>query len=109
MRKAFELAWTDACIFSKSVPKVQTVDDITFKKPVVIGSILFLSSDVVYTNSNTIQVRVHASTINPNNGVRDFTNDFYFKFKVDPSVKIKKVLPKTYAESIMYLDGKRHL
>ncbi|CAG2234294.1 ACOT9 [Mytilus edulis] len=47
MRKAFELAWTSAALYSKSRQvAITTVDDIVFRKPVEIGSLLFLSSEV---------------------------------------------------------------
>ena len=60
MRQAFELAWINASLFSKAIPKIETVDDITFKKPVLIGQLLLLSSQVVYTENKFIQVKVHA-------------------------------------------------
>lgn len=46
MRKAYELAWATACSFGGSRPYVVTVDDIMFQKPVEVGSLLFLSSQV---------------------------------------------------------------
>lgn len=112
MRQAFELAWTNACLYSKTTPRISVVDDISFRKPVVIGSLLFLSSQVVYTEGNFIQVKVHAQTVDPKTAHREVTNDFHFKFlAVGPSqdFKICQVIPKTYAESMMYIDGKRHM
>lgn len=46
MRKAFELGWANACLFSNSKPARIAVDDIVFRRSVDIGSLLFLSSDV---------------------------------------------------------------
>ena len=79
-----------------------------------IGSLLFLTSQIVYTESNQMQVRVHAETVdplNPNN--REISNDFYFIF-TSPisggnSESLPRVVPKTYAESMMYIDGMRHM
>ncbi|KAH3804896.1 hypothetical protein DPMN_133188 [Dreissena polymorpha] len=42
MRKAFELAYANACLHCKGRAKVLVVDDIAFKKSVEVGSFLFL-------------------------------------------------------------------
>ncbi|ESO86416.1 hypothetical protein LOTGIDRAFT_195153 [Lottia gigantea] len=107
MRIAFELAWANAALYSKSRPLVRIVDDIAFRKPVEIGSLLFLSSQVVYTEQSKMQVKVHAEVVVPESGSRETTNDFHFTFdsKCDD---LPQVIPKTYAESMLYLDGKRH-
>lgn len=81
MRQAYELAWVNACLYCKTTPQISVVDDISFKKPVLIGSLLFLTSQIVYTESNQMQVRVHAETVDPlNPSKREITNDFYFIF-----------------------------
>lgn len=108
MRQAFELAWTNACLFSKTTIRCSVVDNISFRKPVVIGSLLFLTSEIVYTESNQIQVKVLAQTVDPKTSHKETTNDFYFKFKVPSNHSIPQVWPKTYAESMMFIDGKRH-
>jgi acyl-coenzyme A thioesterase 9 len=116
MRQAYELAWVNACLYCKTTPKISVVDNISFKRPVLIGSLLFLTSQIVYTESNQMQVRVHAETVdplNPNN--REISNDFYFVFTSpisggsNNSESLPRVVPKTYAESMMYIDGMRHM
>lgn len=109
MRQAFEIAWANASLFIKSVPRIKVVDNISFKRPVLIGSLLFLSSQVVFTENNLVQVRVHAQTVNPTTNVMETTNDFYFKFSAPPTSDMPQVMPKSYAESMMYIDGKRHM
>jgi acyl-coenzyme A thioesterase 9 len=109
MRQAFEIAWTNASLYSKTVPRINVVDNISFKKPVLIGSLLFLSSQVVYTRDNLIQVRVHAQAVDPQTSEKVTTNDFYFIFSVPPGHALSQVVPKTYAESMMYIDGRRHM
>lgn len=64
---------------------------------------------MVYTEGNLIQVRVHAQTIDPKTNHQEASNDFYFKFMVPQGHSIPQVWPKTYAESMMYIDGKRHM
>jgi len=56
MRQAFELAWANACLYSQNRCVNIAVDDIVFKAPVSIGSFLFLSSQVCYTNDHRMQV-----------------------------------------------------
>ena len=109
MRQAFELAWTNACMYAKTTPKISVVDDISFKRPVLIGSLLFLSSEVVYVEKNFIQTKVLAQTVDPMTNIRETTNDFYFKFSVDPKINLPQVIPNSYAEAMMYIDGKRHM
>ena len=50
-----------------------------------------------------------AQTVDPMTNIRETTNDFYFKFSVDPKIKLPLVIPNSYAEAMMYIDGKRHL
>ncbi|XP_040600088.1 acyl-coenzyme A thioesterase 9, mitochondrial isoform X2 [Mesocricetus auratus] len=116
MRKAYELAWATACSFgslqfwafsiSGSRPFVVTVDDIMFQKPVEVGSLLFLSSQVCYTQNNYIQVRVHSEVASLETNEHMTTNVFHFTFMSEREVPL--VFPKTYGESMLYLDGHRH-
>ena len=46
MREAFELGWATTCVHTKSRPTIVCMDDINFRKPVEVGSLLYLSSQV---------------------------------------------------------------
>ncbi|XP_008987326.1 acyl-coenzyme A thioesterase 9, mitochondrial isoform X2 [Callithrix jacchus] len=106
MRKAYELAWATACSFGGSRPFVVAVDDIMFQKPVEVGSLLFLSSQVCFTQNNYIQVRVHSEVASLQEKTHTTTNVFHFTFMSEKEVPL--VFPKTYGESMLYLDGQRH-
>nr|KAF6434917.1 acyl-CoA thioesterase 9 [Rousettus aegyptiacus] len=106
MRKAYELAWATACSFGGSRPFVVAVDDIMFQKPVEVGSLLFLSSQVCFTQGNYIQVRVHSEVASLDNKEHTTTNIFHFTFMSEKDVPL--VFPRTYGESMLYLDGQRH-
>ncbi|NWR86776.1 ACOT9 thioesterase, partial [Furnarius figulus] len=106
MRKAFELGWATACSYGSPRPFIVSVDDIMFQKPVEIGSLLLLSAQVCYTEKNYIQVRVHSEVYDANTGEHHTTNIFHFTFTSENEVP--RVVPKTYGESMLYLDGKRH-
>uniref|UniRef100_A0A665WDS7 HotDog ACOT-type domain-containing protein n=1 Tax=Echeneis naucrates TaxID=173247 RepID=A0A665WDS7_ECHNA len=106
MRKAYELGWANACSFGGRRPNLVAVDDILFQRPVDIGSLLLLSSQVCYTEGNYIQVRVHSEVFNPLTRQHNTTNVFHFTFSSDHEVP--NIVPQTYGESMLYLDGKRH-
>ncbi|XP_015264356.1 PREDICTED: acyl-coenzyme A thioesterase 9, mitochondrial [Gekko japonicus] len=106
MRKAYELGWATACSYGSSRPYVIAVDDIMFQRPVEIGSLLLFSSQVCYTEENFIQVRVHSEVYNPDTRQHHTTNVFHFTFMSEN--QIPQIIPKTYGESMLYLDGKRH-
>ncbi|XP_007955560.1 acyl-coenzyme A thioesterase 9, mitochondrial [Orycteropus afer afer] len=106
MRKAYELGWATACSFGGSRPFVVAVDDIMFQKPVEIGSLLFLSSQVCFTQDKYIQVRVHSEVASLQSKEHMTTNVFHFTFMSEKEVPL--VFPKTYGESMLYLDGQRH-
>ncbi|XP_060090061.1 acyl-coenzyme A thioesterase 9, mitochondrial isoform X2 [Heteronotia binoei] len=106
MRKAYELGWATACSYGSSRPYVIAVDDIMFQRPVEIGSLLLFSSQVCYTEENFIQVRVHSEVYNTNTRQHHTTNVFHFTFMSEN--QIPQIVPKTYGESMLYLDGKRH-
>jgi acyl-coenzyme A thioesterase 9 len=108
MRQGFELGWVNACMFSGSLVDISVVDDITFRRPVIIGSLLFLSSQVVYTQGNSILVKVYAEAVEPLTKNRYVTNEFYFKFTASTKTTVPRVIPKSYSEAMIYLDGKRH-
>ncbi|NWI85148.1 ACOT9 thioesterase, partial [Pitta sordida] len=106
MRKAFELGWATACSYGGSRPFIVSVDDIMFQKPVEIGSLLLLSAQVCYTEKNYIQIRVHSEVYDANTREHHTTNIFHFTFMSENEVP--RVVPNTYGESMLYLDGKRH-
>ncbi|KAL8588437.1 hypothetical protein ACOMHN_024539 [Nucella lapillus] len=108
MRQAFELAWASAAFFCKSLPTIRVVDDIIFRKPVEIGSLLFYSSQVVYTEGSLMQVKVHAEVLDIMTKSRETTNEFYFVFDSNQP-DLPRVVPRTYAESMLYVDGMRHM
>ena len=106
MREAFELAWACACIFMQCNPHTHSISDIVFHRPVEIGSLLYLSSIVVYTSERHAQVRVVAEVYNVKKETFEATNTFYFLFSASKS--IRQIIPESYGEYILYLDGRRH-
>ena len=108
MRQSFELAWANAYVYAKEMPQIEFMDDILFQKPVEIGSLLYFNSQVCFTHHKYTQVRVSAEVVNPKTGELSVTNVFQYTFSYANSVDPAKIIPKTYHEAIMYLDGRRH-
>lgn len=106
MRKAAELAWANACVHCRRRPYFRAIDDIWFRRPVEIGSLLYLSSEIAYTEGDFMQIRVHAQVVNPKTQESDTTNVFHFT--LSGGGPVSPVMPKTYGESMLYLDGRRH-
>lgn len=106
MRLAVELAWANSYVYCKSLPVLVHVDDILFRKPVEIGSLLYFSSQVVYTQGQFVMVRVSAEVVQAETGSHDLTNVFHFTLK---TAKVApEVIPRSYQEAMLYLDGRRH-
>ncbi|XP_066973614.1 acyl-coenzyme A thioesterase 9, mitochondrial-like isoform X2 [Macrobrachium rosenbergii] len=106
MREAFEFSWVNASLFSKQRPRILHIDDIMFRRPVEIGSLLYLSSQVVYSRENHIQISTKASVMDPATDIIHLTNIFHFTFQVEKPVPM--AIPRTYDEALMLLDGRRH-
>lgn len=106
MREAFELAWCNVFMNTGTRPVLLAVDEITFERPVEIGSVLASTNMITYSKGKYVQSRVLSEVINPVDGSRQTTNTFNFTF-VAPRGKVPEIYPKTYSEMMLYLTGKR--
>ncbi|KAF9352743.1 hypothetical protein BGX34_012003 [Mortierella sp. NVP85] len=109
MRLAYELAFCNASVFVASRPVFLALDEISFRKPVPIGTFLALDSQIVYAeggNHHSFQVMVKADVLDVSKNSRETTNTFWFTFR-DPVKGTPRIMPRTYAESMLYLEGKR--
>lgn len=109
MRLAYELAFSNASIFIASRPTLLALDEITFRRPVTIGSLLALDSQVVYAeggDSQSFQVMVKANVLDVEKRTKETANTFWFTF-TNPAKGTPRVIPRTYAESMLYIEGQR--
>lgn len=119
LRSTYELAFCCAANFAHSRPRFLSLDPSTFETPVPVGSVLYLSATVVYTNpeasgeSSTksasnrktrVLVRVNSYVRNVEHGERKPTGTFNYSFEVDQDIK---VMPRTYGEFMMWIDARR--
>ncbi|KAF6757787.1 Thioesterase/thiol ester dehydrase-isomerase [Ephemerocybe angulata] len=118
MRLAYELGFANASMFCRDSVRFLSLDGISFARPVPIGSILKLESMIMHTASNEeypalVHVGVRANVVDVKTGTEKTTNDFRFTWCQDspaqPSAPGRHVVPKTYAEAMLWLEGRRAL
>ncbi|KAF8731248.1 hypothetical protein AX14_004988 [Amanita brunnescens Koide BX004] len=119
MRLAYELGFSNASMCTRGPVRFLSLDGISFARPVAIGSILRLTSQILYTTSSeqfsTIaHVGVKANVVDVATGLEQTTNDFRFTWCQDHGTsmshqKPRKVVFKTYQEAMLWLEGKRAL
>lgn len=100
-----------------------SADPCTFLNPVPVGSVLYLTATIVYTDpplvdeqsvldsqpgkqsaKTRVSVRVDTKVRDVEHSNAKPTGRFHYTFIVDKDVR---VLPKSYQEHMMYLDGRR--
>ncbi|XP_050310009.1 acyl-coenzyme A thioesterase 10, mitochondrial-like isoform X4 [Anthonomus grandis grandis] len=106
MRQATELSWIAGYMFSKVRPRTRVISDIQFKNPIAVNSLIQMHATVVYTYRNFIQTVVFAQVYNPLSGLTSTTNAFHFTLEAQDFVP--SVVPQSYYETMLYVDGKRH-
>nr|CAD7432029.1 unnamed protein product [Timema monikensis] len=106
MRQAMELSWMTGYLYSKHRPKLCHISDISFHKPVNVGSLLRMHSNVAFTQQNYMQIVVFAEVFDASSGHPTTTNVFHYTYKV-PEV-VPDIIPNSYNEAMRYLEGRRH-
>lgn len=118
MRLAYELGFTNASMFTRGHVRFLSLDGISFARPVPIGGILRLRSCILHTASTPehpviVHVGVKANVVDVETGSEQTTNDFRFTWCQDPEEVTtsppRQVVPKTYKEAMLWLEGKRAL
>ncbi|KAI1760011.1 Thioesterase/thiol ester dehydrase-isomerase [Hypoxylon sp. FL1150] len=127
LKQTFELAFCCASSFAHARPTFISADPCTFRNPVPVGSVLYLTATVVYTDPPLLElseeesepqqkdskdpvtrlhVRVDSKVRDVEHGIAKPTGQFNYTFSVPKSVK---VLPHTYQEYMMYIDARRRV
>ncbi|KAJ7239970.1 Thioesterase/thiol ester dehydrase-isomerase [Mycena haematopus] len=118
MRLAYELGFSNSSLFMRGGHvRFLSLDGIAFAQPVPIGSILRLTSYVLHSTSSTefpliVHVAVTANVVDVQTGSESTTNEFRFTWcrdDLESSVPRRKIVPKTYKEAMLWLEGKRAL
>ena len=130
LKQTFELAFSCSAAFSHSRPTFVSLDPSTFDNPVPVGSVLYLTATVSYTdpplikasdlhndgtaprasneasNFTRVQVRVDSKVRNVEHGETKPTGQFNYTFLVERDIKI---MPQTYSEFMMWIDARRRV
>ena len=124
LKATFELAFCAAASFAHTRPTFVSLDPSTFQNPVPVGSVLYLTATITYTDPplvyaasderdatgesryTRIQVRVDSKVRDVEHGVARPTGQFNYTFTVDRDIK---VMPRTYSEFMMYIDARRRV
>lgn len=112
LKTTFELAFTCAASFSHTRPRFLNLDPSTFEEPVPVGSVLYVSAGVNYTEPDQvhggtrfqIMVRTHVRNVEHAENQRKNTGTFFYTFHVESDVSI---LPQTYGEFMRWVAGRR--
>ncbi|KAJ7656679.1 Thioesterase/thiol ester dehydrase-isomerase [Mycena rosella] len=116
MRLAYELGFSNSSLFMRGGHvRFLSLDGIAFAQPVPIGSILRLTSYILHSTSSAefpmiVHVAVTANVVDVETGNERTTNEFRFTWcRDDNPIASRKVVPKTYKEAMLWLEGKRAL
>ena len=118
MRRAFELAFSNAYVFGGSRPIFLEVDEVSFTSPVDVGDLLVFNSRVLYTEQeggqlsdyyenmssnqqqqpvSILHIEVEAWVTEPERASARMSNQFYFTFAIQKQVR--HVLPSNIDEA----------
>lgn len=125
LKQTFELAFCCVASFAHARPTFLSADPCTFRNPVPIGSVLYLTATVAYTDPplleedgseprqanldrplTRVHVRVDSRVRDVDHRVAKSTGQFNYTFSVPKDLK---VLPNTYEEYMVYTDAKRRV
>ncbi len=128
LKQTFELAFCCAAAFSHSRPTFVNLDPSTFDNPVPVGSVLYLTATVAYTDPPSVaktssgdgvgeiadggyevkytrvQIRVDSKVRNIEHGETKPTGQFNYTFTVERDIR---VMPRTYSEFMIWVDARR--
>lgn len=128
LKQTFELAFCCAAAFSHSRPTFVSLDPSTFENPVPVGSVLYLTATVAYTDPlliaaaprdggvkgtterddngkyTRVQIRIDSKVRNIEHGETKPTGQFNYTFTVEKDIG---VMPQTYSEFMIWIDARR--
>lgn len=106
MRQSYEISWMRAYLYCGHRPSCERCCDITFDKPLRVGSMIKMTSYIVYTEDNYMQIMTVAEVLDVSGDKAAMTtNTFYYTFSCQN--KVLKILPKSYQETMWYIHGRR--
>lgn len=105
MRKATEISYVTACIYSGEAPQIECIMDVGFFSTIGVDSFIKFTAYVVYTYKKYMQIMCTVNAINASNYEQSTTSAFHITVKAKSEVK--EVLPSTYQETLWYIGGRK--
>jgi len=130
LKQTFELAFCCCAAFTHCRPTFLSLDPNTFENPVPVGSVLYLTATVAYTDPpliasasaridgtpqttteenmpsayTRVQIRIDSKVRNIEHGETKPTGQFNYTFLVKKDIK---VMPLSYSEFMIWVDARR--
>lgn len=127
LKQTFELAFCCAASFSHCRPTFLSLDPSTFENPVPVGSVLYMTATVAYTDPplvttppagdggavvevgqeskyTRVQIRIDSKVRNVEHAETKPTGQFNYTFLVEKDIK---VMPRAYSEFMIWVDARR--
>lgn len=122
LRTTFELAYACAAAFTHASPRFVSLDSTTFRAPVPVGSVCYLTATVVHTVKVTkeddkdvftnnvkpgtlVQVRVDSTVKDLDHDTTTNTGQFTYSYFVED--EFFDVVPESYSEMMQFVEGRR--
>lgn len=112
MRQTMELAFCCCSAFAHIRPTFVSLDPSTFEAPVPVGSILYLTATVAYTEptesgvGSIVQVRVESRIRDVEHGMMVETGVFNYSFCVDKTLQVMRRSPLNPGSILNEADGR---
>ncbi|XP_069687646.1 acyl-coenzyme A thioesterase 10, mitochondrial-like [Periplaneta americana] len=105
LRHAVAVSWHAGRLYCKSNPQLIHVTAVHFRNSIHVGAIIKMLAQVVYTEGNYLQVAVFTDAYNSLSDEAVHSNSFNFTYVLDD--KVKSVVPYSYTDAMLYIDGRR--
>lgn len=109
MMHGFELAYAACNLFFGDKPQLVAIDEVHFLHPVAIGSIVRMDAIVCYKEQSRVIVRVEVRVIDPSSGNSNVTNYVWVTFHTYSGRRLPDLMPVSYEEAILMLEGRRKM
>ena len=91
--------------------ELMSLDICKFVKPHFVGQVLELQSKVTYVDQKKglayVQVESNSFDLASTGSSDDERNILHLTYRVNKTIRLKQVMPKSYSESLCFLQGKR--
>nr|AAL90196.1 AT27044p [Drosophila melanogaster] len=106
IRKAIEISYMTASLYSNQRCMIRFIADVTFAHSIPVHSYIKLKAYVVFTHENYIQLLTVVNAIDGNSFTELKCNVLHLTYSCSNAVP--EILPRSYHEALWYLTGRRY-